>query len=323
MSSARKTIEPNSSNKKLLNVIFNKNSVNQSKAKGTSKNNDTLNNSLNKKRNTMINTSKTNSNNKHNNEIKDFKSENRSSYFNNDTHRNNGNNNKDQDSQQLFKDMVEKADVFSKVDLFISDTIELLTTNTLAVGREDVEKYELIEKAIYQNMKITNNKLKDEEDALIEEYNKLVEEQNINYKELTTLNKKFANQETIKNNNMMAMNDIKLQIKEYLVSNEKLNLEIQNTLQQKENIYRTVMYLNSNLKRQLPKTLKDICNKANTERLKKSSNNFYSTKINFLTKKVESLEETLSKIKNNGKNELSNNINRPATFRKSNNNVQS
>lgn len=202
------------------------------------------------------------------------------------------------ESQHMFKDMIEKQDINYKVDLFINDTIELLTKNTLAFGREDAERYELIEKEEFVKLKKSNIQLKDEEDLLIDEYNKIVEEQNSVFKDLTNLNKRFNVQEKVKNDNMMKINDLKLKNRDLLVKNEKLTLAIKENVAKKDNIYKTIVHMNSTLKRPLPKSIKEICNKVDLDKLNTSTKNVSVEKLEYLQSTVNNLEEKLALYSN-------------------------
>lgn len=198
-------------------------------------------------------------------------------------------------NQPFLKEMIEKADIYSKAEEFISDTIELLTTNTLAFGREDAERYELIEKSAYVLLKASNSNLKDEEDTLIDEYNKLVDEQNNNFKDLTNLHKKFNTQEKLKNENMMKINHLKQKNRELIIKNEKLKMGIIDSVKRKENIFKTILFLNFNLNRKLPKELKEVINKIDKRSFQTNLESKIE-KIQYLKKIEESLLDKLSKI---------------------------
>ena len=194
--------------------------------------------------------------------------------------------------QQLFKEIIEKSDINEKVNLYINDTIELLTTNILALGREDTEKYELIEKEKLVKLKQLNLSLKEHEEALIKEYNKIVEEQIENYKDLEKL-KKIASNEQIENEKSLnQIFNLKLTNRNLLIKNEKLKVAINEEHFQRDNIYKTLKYLKQGMNRQLPKELKDFVNNY-PQSLKRE---IKSMKLPALKDKLNDLQEKLIKI---------------------------
>lgn len=141
-----------------------------------------------------------------------------------------------------FRDIIEKYDVNSKVKIFIDDTLELFSTNTLASGREDKEKYELVEKEELYSLKAKNNEYKDKEKDLIDEYNLLATKYNQVLNDLATV------MNTIKKTKgfteIPIMNDrLSHEIKELYVRKLKIEEDVRLIKLKKRNLLKTLQHM--------------------------------------------------------------------------------
>lgn len=165
---------------------------------------------------------------------------------------------RDYPSTTDLKDILEKQDINSKVETFINDTIELLTTNTLAYGKEEKEKYELIDKSELQQLKDINNQLKDKEDQLIEKYNTLAAQQNIVSSELTNLIKKKQQETSSKDKIESDYNRVVKENEQIYITNEKLKHDINGMIIKKDNLFRALIFLKKYFDKPIPKDLEPI-----------------------------------------------------------------
>lgn len=187
-----------------------------------------------------------------------------------------------------FKDMIEKQDISSKADNFISDTLELLATNTLSNGREDKERYELIDKEELKELRRENNDLKDKEDELIEKYNSKV-------LELSSLSNQFLilkKRETVNLENVnLEKGSVLMRSKEYRIENEKLSKEIQMKRIKSDNLIRSLIYMKEYFNEKIPDELNKVVEKFNDE-------NFKYSIMYYKRKELETLQNRLFELNN-------------------------
>lgn len=194
-----------------------------------------------------------------------------------------------------FRDMIEKQDISSKVDNFISDTLELLTTNSLSNGREDKERYELIDKEELKELRRENNDLKDKEDDLIEKYNSKV-------LELSSLSNQFLilkKRETVNLENVnLEKGSVLMRSKEYRIENEKLSKDIQMKRIKSDNLIRSLIYMKEYFNEKIPVELNKVVEKFNDENFKYSIMYYKRKELELLQNRVLELNIELKKYYN-------------------------
>ena len=188
-----------------------------------------------------------------------------------------------------FKDMIEKQDIASKVENFISDTLELLATNTLAYGREDKEKYELIDKKELNNLKNLNNELKDKEESLIEEYNSIANKYNQLNNEFAAIKKKLESKKA----SVSDKPNLSKENKELVIQNEKLTKEIEIMNIKRDNIIRSLLFLKNYYNKDLPPEFNKIVEKYNKDQFKLSYHSNRVSELEYLQNKLSKLKESI------------------------------
>jgi len=194
-----------------------------------------------------------------------------------------------------FRDMIEKQDISSKVDNFISDTLELLTTNTLSNGREDKERYELIDKEELEKMKKENNDLKDKEEELIEDYNSKVLALNTLSNQFLLLKKRET--QNLENSNMQK-GSVLSRSKDFRIENEKLRKEIQMKRIKSDNLIRSLIYMKEYFNEDIPVELNKVVEKFNSESFKYSSMYYKRKELEVLQSRLFELNIELKKAYN-------------------------
>lgn len=202
--------------------------------------------------------------------------------------------NNHEDVNTEFKDLLEKADISSKVDLFINESLEMLQTNSSVNICQDKEKYELLEKTYLKELKEDIEKLKIEEDALIDQFNKLAEHYNTAYKELYHLNVKYKQQERNKAELTDLIVDLQEENVKIRVRNHKLRSDILKSEIQRDNLIRALVNIKKKYSANLPPALNELYKKYNTKDfLGKYLENTNKTKIRILEDKIKELESNL------------------------------
>ena len=200
-------------------------------------------------------------------------------------------------SQVAIKEMVEQASVEQRAISMIEDTLYLFNNNGEGKGA-GIEKYELINKEEFENMKIDIEKYRQKAVELKEEYHKKKEEYEKVTNELNNHNYKYYNTEKAKTDSITKLYSLELKLKQIIVNNSKLQNEIQKEIEGKNNIFRALNEFKRKYEKNIHPELKDIFSKIKDEQYNPVNGIPKSDKIGFLEDKLESLKKELETKEN-------------------------
>ena len=200
-------------------------------------------------------------------------------------------------SQVGIKEMVEQASVEQRAISMIDDTLYLFNNNGEGKGA-GIEKYELINKEEFENMKTDIEKYRQKAMSLKEEYHKKKEEYEKVTNELNNHNYKYYNTEKAKTDSITKLYSLELKLKQIIVNNSKLQNEIQKEIEEKNNIFRALNEFKRKYEKNIHPELKDIFLKIRDEQYNPINGVPKSDKIGFLEDKLESLKKELENKEN-------------------------
>ena len=200
-------------------------------------------------------------------------------------------------SQVAIKEMVEQASVEQRAISMIEDTLYLFNNNGEGKGA-GIEKYELINKEEFENMKIDIEKYRQKAMDLKEEYHKKKEEYEKVTNELNNHNYKYYNTEKAKTDSITKLYSLELKLKQIIVNNSKLQNEIQKEIEGKNNIFRALNEFKRKYEKSVHPELKEIFAKIKDEQYNPVNGIPKSDKIGFLEDKLESLKKELENKEN-------------------------
>ena len=200
-------------------------------------------------------------------------------------------------SQVGIKEMVEQASVEQRAISMIEDTLYLFNNNGEGKGA-GIEKYELINKEEFENMKTDIEKYRQKAMELKEEYHKKKEEYEKVTNELNNHNYKYYNTEKAKTDSITKLYSLELKLKQIIVNNSKLQNEIQKEIEGKNNIFRALNEFKRKYEKNIHPELKDIFSKIKDEQYNPVNGIPKSDKIGFLEDKLESLKKELETKEN-------------------------
>jgi hypothetical protein len=200
-------------------------------------------------------------------------------------------------SQVAIKEMVEQASVEQRAISMIEDTLYLFNNNGEGKGA-GIEKYELINKEEFENMKIDIEKYRQKAVELKEEYHKKKEEYEKVTNELNNHNYKYYNTEKAKTDSITKLYSLELKLKQIIVNNSKLQNEIQKEIEGKNNIFRALNEFKRKYEKNIHPELKDIFSKIKDEQYNPVNGVPKQEKIGYLEDKLESLKNELESKEN-------------------------
>jgi hypothetical protein len=200
-------------------------------------------------------------------------------------------------SQVAIKEMVEQASVEQRAISMIEDTLYLFNNNGEGKGA-GIEKYELINKEEFENMKTDIEKYRQKAMDLKEEYHKKKEEYEKVTNELNNHNYKYYNTEKAKTDSITKLYSLELKLKQIIVNNSKLQNEIQKEIEGKNNIFRALNEFKRKYEKNVHPELKEIFAKIKDEQYNPVNGIPKSDKIGFLEDKLESLKKELENKEN-------------------------
>ena len=200
-------------------------------------------------------------------------------------------------SQVGIKEMVEQASVEQRAISMIEDTLYLFNNKGEGKGA-GIEKYELINKEEFENMKIDIEKYRQKAMDLKEEYHKKKEEYEKVTNELNNHNYKYYNTEKAKTDSITKLYSLELKLKQIIVNNSKLQNEIQKEIEGKNNIFRALNEFKRKYDKNIHPELKDIFSKIKDEQYNPVCGVPKSDKIGYLEDKLESLKKELENKEN-------------------------
>ena len=200
-------------------------------------------------------------------------------------------------SQVGIKEMVEQASVEQRAISMIEDTLYLFNNKGEGKGA-GIEKYELINKEEFENMKNDIEKYRLQAMNLKEEYHKKKEEYEKVTNELNNHNYKYYNTEKAKTDSITKLYSLELKLKQIIVNNSKLQNEIQKEIEGKNNIFRALNEFRRKYEKNIHPELKEIFMKIRDEQYNPVNGVPKQEKIGYLEDKLESLKNELENKEN-------------------------
>jgi hypothetical protein len=197
--------------------------------------------------------------------------------------------------KESMKEIIEGNNIEYKMNNLIEETIELFHNQSLTLNsaKEEKEKYELIEKTVWERLKKDNEEYKQSKSQMIDEYNKTVESYNKVSGELNFMTQTYTNKEKIKHEHVNKIYRLNDKLKELQVSNYKIDEMIRREKVEKENIFRSLLAFTKKYNSKLPQELKETYNKFNTEYYTSAFKVDEDYKLDALKAKVEKCESEL------------------------------
>ena len=189
-----------------------------------------------------------------------------------------------------LKEMVEQASVEQRALSMIEDTLYLFNNN-ITGKNTGTEKYELINKDEFEQIKNNNEKLRKQENELKEEFVKLKDEYEKVSNELNNHNYKYYNTEKAKTDSITKLYSMETELKKMIVSNSKLQNEIQKQNEGKNNIFRALNEFKRKYEKEMGPELKEIFAKIKDDKFNPVNGVPKSDKIGYLEEKLESLKK--------------------------------
>ena len=196
-----------------------------------------------------------------------------------------------------IKEMLEQASVEQRALTMIEDTLYLF--NNKGEGKDaGIEKYELINKEEFEQMKQDIEFYRQKAVDLKTEYNKKKEEYEKVTNELNNHNYKYYNTEKAKTDSITKLYSLELQLKQIIVNNSKLQNEIQKEVEEKNNIFRALNEFKRKYEKNIHPELKEIFMKIKDEQYNPINGVPKQEKIGYLEDKLESLQKELENKEN-------------------------
>jgi hypothetical protein len=200
-------------------------------------------------------------------------------------------------SQVAIKEMVEKASVEQRAISMIDDTLYLFNNKGEGKGAR-IEKYELINKEEFENMKADIEQNKQKAKDLKEEYRIKKEEYEKVSNELNNHNYKYYNTEKAKTDSITKLYSLELQLKQIIVNNSKLQNEIHKEVEGKNNIFRALNEFKRKYNKIIHPELRELFSKIKEDQFNPINVVPQSDKIGNLENKLESLKKELESKEN-------------------------
>jgi len=200
-------------------------------------------------------------------------------------------------NQVGIKEMVEQASVEQRAISMIEDTLYLFNNNGEGKGA-GIEKYELINKEEFENMKTDIENYRQKAMDLKEEYHKKKEEYEKVTNELNNHNYKYYNTEKAKTDSITKLYSLELKLKQIIVNNSKLQNEILKEKEGKNNIFRALNEFKRKYEKNINPELKEIFLKIKDDQYNPVKAAPKSDKIGYLEDKLESLKKELENKEN-------------------------
>ena len=188
-----------------------------------------------------------------------------------------------------IKEMLEQASVEQRAMTMIDDTLYLFNSKGEGKGA-GIEKYELINKEEFEQMKKDIELYKQKAIDLKTEYHKKKEEYEKVTNELNNHNYKYYNTEKAKTDSITKLYSLELQLKQIIVNNSKLQNEIQKEVEGKNNIFRALNEFKRKYEKNIHPELKEIFSKIKDEQYNPVNGVPKQEKIGYLEDKLESLK---------------------------------
>ena len=196
-----------------------------------------------------------------------------------------------------IKEMLEQASVEQRAMTMIDDTLYLFNSKGEGKGA-GIEKYELINKEEFEQMKKDIELYKQKAIDLKNEYHKKKEEYEKVTNELNNHNYKYYNTEKAKTDSITKLYSLELQLKQIIVNNSKLQNEIQKEVEGKNNIFRALNEFKRKYEKNIHPELKEIFMKIKDEQYNPVNGVPKQEKIGYLEDKLESLKRELENKEN-------------------------
>ena len=196
-----------------------------------------------------------------------------------------------------IKEMLEQASVEQRAMTMIDDTLYLFNNKGEGNG-SGIEKYELINKEEFEQMKKDIEFYRQKSIDLKTEYNKKKEEYEKVTNELNNHNYKYYNTEKAKTDSITKLYSMELQLKQIIVNNSKLKNEIQKEVEGKKNIFRALNEFKRKYEKNIHPELKDIFLKIKDEQYNPVNGVPTQEKIGYLEDKLEALKNELESKEN-------------------------
>ena len=196
-----------------------------------------------------------------------------------------------------IKEMLEQASVEQRALTMIEDTLYLFNNKGEGKGA-GIEKYELINKEEFEQMKNDIEYYREKAVELKTEYHKKKEEYEKVTNELNNHNYKYYNTEKAKTDSITKLYSLELQLKQIIVNNSKLQNEIQKEAEEKNNIFRALNEFKRKYEKNIHPELKEIFSKIKDEQYNPINGVPKQEKIGYLEDKLESLQKELENKEN-------------------------
>ena len=196
-----------------------------------------------------------------------------------------------------IKEMLEQASVEQRAMTMIEDTLYLFNNKSGGNGA-GIEKYELINKEEFEQMKNDIELYRQKAIDLKNEYHKKKEEYEKVTNELNNHNYKYYNTEKAKTDSITKLYSLELQLKQIIVNNSKLKNEIQKEVEGRNNIFRALNEFKRKYEKNIHPELKEIFMKIKDEQYNPVNGVPKQEKIAYLEDKLESLKNELENKEN-------------------------
>ena len=196
-----------------------------------------------------------------------------------------------------IKEMLEQASVEQRAMTMIEDTLYLFNNKGGGNGA-GIEKYELINKEEFEQMKNDIELYRQKANDLKTEYHKKKEEYEKVTNELNNHNYKYYNTEKAKTDSITKLYSLELQLKQIIVNNSKLKNEIQKEVEGRNNIFRALNEFKRKYEQNIHPELKEIFMKIKDEQYNPVNGVPKQEKIGYLEDKLESLKKELENKEN-------------------------
>ena len=196
-----------------------------------------------------------------------------------------------------IKEMLEQASVEQRAMTMIEDTLYLFNNKRGGNGA-GIEKYELINKEEFEQMKNDIELYRQKAIDLKNEYHKKKEEYEKVTNELNNHNYKYYNTEKAKTDSITKLYSLELQLKQIIVNNSKLKNEIQKEVEGRNNIFRALNEFKRKYEKNIHPELKEIFMKIKDEQYNPVNGVPKQEKIGYLEDKLESLKNELENKEN-------------------------
>lgn len=204
------------------------------------------------------------------------------------------------ENKTTLKEMIENSNVEQKVMSLIDETVEMFNEKNVNIQKEEAERYELIEKEIYEKLKIDNEEFKNDIGRITGEQNELIKNYQSTFGQLSYLTQSYNHQEKMKSEHLNSIYKLKDELKVIQIQNHKVNEMIKKEKIEKDNIFKALFSFTKKYNAKLPKDLKEIFGKFSNDYSKRNNDVTLQEqkKIEILNQKNEKLvKELISKNK--------------------------